>query len=124
LTFISDEGVDIYAFILEIHDFLHLPPLEPTNTKRMGVGFLGLVHDVIAVLPLDDLKAVFDKTETRKYFKTLVTAIHSLFVVSTDSVYLTYVCCCLYYLHTSLQIVVINALLLPTERGGHCQNVA
>jgi hypothetical protein len=86
LKFINDEGVDVYAFILEIHDFLHLPPLEPTNTTPMGVGFLGLIHDVIAVFPLDDFKAVFDKTEIRKYFKTLVTAVHSLFVVSTDSV--------------------------------------
>ena len=124
MKFINDEGVDVYELILEIHDFLDLPPLEPTSTTRVGVGFLGLIHDVIAVLPLDDFKAVLDKTEIGKYFKTLVTAIHPLVVVSMDSVYLTYVSCCLCYVQTAVRILVINSLLLPTERGGNCQNVA
>jgi hypothetical protein len=70
----------------------------------MGVGIHGLVNDMIAVLPLDDLKALFDKTETRKYFKAVVTAIHSpVFMVSIPCVYLTYVCCCcFFYVQTSV----------------------
>ena len=89
----------------------------------MGVGIHGLVDDVIAVLPFDDLKALFDKTETRKYFKAMFTAIHSpAFMVSIYCVHLTYVCscCCLFYVQTSVLILMINALLLPTEHGGHC----
>jgi hypothetical protein len=34
---------------------------------------MGLIHDVIAVLPLDDLKVLLDvKMETRVYIRTLV----------------------------------------------------
>jgi hypothetical protein len=48
------------------------------NTTRKGVGFLGLIEDVIAVLPLDELKALYEKeTEIRECFQTLYTAIQS-----------------------------------------------
>ena len=44
----------------------------------MGVGIYGLIDDVVAVLPLDDWTALFEKKmETKEFFKTLVTAIHS-----------------------------------------------
>jgi hypothetical protein len=104
LKFISDQGVDIYAFILEVYDFLGLPPFQPTNTTCMGVGIYGLIDDVVAVLPVDDLKALFYmKMETREYLKTVVTTIHSpVFVVSIHCVYLNFVGCCLCYAHTSV----------------------
>ena len=42
----------------------------------MGVGIYGLIHDVIAVLPLDDMTVLLDKKlETREFFKTLLTVI-------------------------------------------------
>jgi hypothetical protein len=86
VKFINDQGVDVYAIINEIHDILGYPPYEPTNTTRVGVGIYGLIDDVIAVLPVDDLKAYFDeKMETREYFKTVVTALKypvRVFVVS------------------------------------------
>jgi hypothetical protein len=73
VKFINDQGVDVYAIINEIHDILGYPPYEPTNTTRMGVGFYGLIDDVITVLPFDDLAALLDKKlETREFFKTLV----------------------------------------------------
>jgi hypothetical protein len=104
LKFITDEGVDVYAFILEIRDILGLPPFEPTNTTRMGVGIYGLIDDVFAVFPLNDLKVLFDKKmETRGYFKTLFTAFKSpVFVVSIHCVYLNFVTCCLCYIHNSV----------------------
>jgi hypothetical protein len=104
LKFINEYGVDVYEIIKEIHDILGLPPIQPTKTVRWGVGINGLIDDVIAVLPLDDLKALFEKKmETREYFKTLLTAIHSPeFLVSIHCVYLTYVSCCLCYVHTSV----------------------
>jgi hypothetical protein len=44
----------------------------------MGVGIYGFVDDVVAVLPLDDWMTFLDKKmETKEFFKTLVTAIHS-----------------------------------------------
>ena len=83
MKFITDEGVDVYAIITEVYDILDLPPFQPTNTTRMGVGIYGFIDDVTAVLPLDDLKALFDKKmETREYFKILVTTLRSpVFVV-------------------------------------------
>ena len=54
----------------------------------MGVGIYGLIDDVIAVLPLHELKTLFEKkVETREYFKALVTVIHSpVFMVSIKCV--------------------------------------
>jgi hypothetical protein len=126
LKFINNQGVDIYAIINEIHDILERHPFQPTNTTRMGVGIYGLIDDVFAVLPLDDLKALFDKKlETREYFKNMVTCLKSpVFVVSIHCVYLIYVSCCLCYVHTSVRIIVMNALILPTEHGEHCANLA
>ena len=95
--FITDEGVDFYVIINEIRDILHLPPFQPTYTTRTGVGIYGFVDDVIAVLPLDDMKALFDKkTETREYFKILATVLKSpVFVVSIHCFYMNFVSCCL-----------------------------
>jgi hypothetical protein len=69
----------------------------------MGVGIYGLIEDVIAVLPLNDLEALFEvKMETREYFKALVTCIRSpVFMVSIQCVYLPNVSYCLIHLHTS-----------------------
>jgi hypothetical protein len=89
LKFINDHGVDVYAIINEIHDILGMPPFHPTNTTRVGVGIRGFIDDVIAVLPLDDLTALFDKKmETSKDFKALITVIHSsVIMVNIHSVY-------------------------------------
>jgi hypothetical protein len=69
----------------------------------MGVGIYGLIDDVIADIPLDDLKALSDKEmEIREYFKTLIAALKSpAFVVSIHCVYLN-VSCCLCYVHSSV----------------------
>jgi len=78
LKHISGNGVDIYAFILEIYDILGLPPFQPSNTTCKGVGIYGLIDDVFAVLPLNDLKELYyKKIETREYFKAVVTFIQS-----------------------------------------------
>jgi hypothetical protein len=104
LKFINDHGVDVYAVINEIHYILGLPPYLPTNTTRMRTGIYGLIDDVFAVLPLDDMKALFYmKMETREYFKAIVTTIHTpVFVVRIHCVHFTFVSCCLCYVHTSV----------------------
>jgi hypothetical protein len=70
----------------------------------MGVGIYGLIDDVFAVLPVDDLKELFYmKMDTREYFKTVVTNIQTpVFVVSIHCVYLNFVGCCLCYAQTSV----------------------
>jgi len=69
----------------------------------MGVGIVGLIDDVIAALPLEDLAALLDKKmETGEFFKTLVQAIHfPVFWVNIHFVYLN-VSCCLCYAHISV----------------------
>jgi hypothetical protein len=79
LQFINNRGVDVYVIIKNIHDTLGYPPFEPTNTTRSGVGFRGLIYDVIAAFPLNELKALVEKKmETREYFKILVTVYKTL----------------------------------------------
>jgi hypothetical protein len=78
LKFINDQVVDVYAIIKGIHDILERHPFQPTNTTRMSVGIYGLIDDVVAVLPINELKTLFDKKmKTSKDFRTMVTAIHS-----------------------------------------------
>ena len=85
----NDQGVDGYAILNEIRDFFDYPPFQPTNTARTGVGIYGLIDDEIAVLPLNNLTAFVQKeTETREFFRTLVTAFHSPeFTVNIHCVY-------------------------------------
>ncbi|GFG28203.1 hypothetical protein Cfor_06522, partial [Coptotermes formosanus] len=78
VRFINELGVDVYAIINKIHEILGLPPFEPKKDIRRGVGINGLIDDVIAVLPLEDLRALFDrKLETSEDFRALVKAIQS-----------------------------------------------
>ena len=93
----------MYATFNEIRDFLGFPPFRPTNTTRTGEGITGFIEDVIAVLPLEGLTALFDiKMETRELLKTLVRAIQSsVLMVNIHWVYL-HVSCCLFYVHTSV----------------------
>jgi len=104
LKYINDDGVDVYAIITEIHDKLGLPPFIPTNTTRMGVGIYGLMDDMKAKLPINELKVLLErKMETREYVKALVTAIRSpVIVVSIQCVYLPFVSCQLSYVHISV----------------------
>jgi hypothetical protein len=64
----------------------------------MGVGFYGLVKDVMALIPLDELTALLDKKlETRELFTSLLTAIRSLdIMVNIHCVYLNISCCLCY----------------------------
>ena len=101
---IDEHVVDLYAIVKEIYDVLGLPPFIPTNTTHTGVGIYGLIDDVIAVLPLDDLKTLYHvKMETREYFKAVVTYIKSpVFMVSIQCVYLSNVSCFLCHVHISV----------------------
>jgi hypothetical protein len=50
----------------------------PGKHIRRGVGISGLIDDIIAVLPIDDLKALFDKKlETSEAFKAFYETIQS-----------------------------------------------
>jgi hypothetical protein len=50
----------------------------PGKHTPRGVGISGLIDDIIAVLPIDDLKALFDeKLETSEAFKAFYETIQS-----------------------------------------------
>jgi hypothetical protein len=104
VKFFTDLGVDVNTIINTIHEFLGLPPYQPKHSTRRGVGFSGLIEDIIAILPVDELKALFDeKIQTSPEFQALIAGIQSPeFAVSIRCVYLSYVSCCLGYVHTSV----------------------
>ena len=113
MKFLNGLGVDVYTIINQIHDFLGFPPfppsppfppLQPRHSTRRGVGISGLLQDLLDVLPLEELKALFDsKLQTSEYFKAFVEGIQSEeFAVSIHCIYLSYDSCCLWYVHTSV----------------------
>jgi hypothetical protein len=93
LKYIDDNGVDVYGIVNKIHDILGYPPFQPTNSTRTGVGINGLKYDVIAALPLKDMKElVYKKLETNEIYKALVTAIQTPeFKVSIHCAYPSYI---------------------------------
>jgi hypothetical protein len=61
-----------------IHEVIGLPPYAVRKNTRRGVGINGLIDDVIAVLPIDELKALFEeKLKTSEDFKVFIEAIRS-----------------------------------------------
>jgi hypothetical protein len=78
INFLNDRGIDVAEILNQIHEILGLPPYPRSKNTRRGEGVSGLINDVIAVLPTEELKALFDKKlETSKDFKDLVEAIQS-----------------------------------------------
>ena len=110
----------------EIHDILGYPTFQPTNNTRTGVGINGFIDDMIVVMHLDDMKTLFNKKmENNEHYMALVTLIQTPeFMVSIHCVYLSYISCCFWYVHISVPIVVMTALLLPTDVYGHYANLA
>ena len=84
----------------------------------MGFGIYGLMDDVFALLPLEDLKTLFHtKMETREYIRTIVTTIYSpVFVVSIHYVYINCVACCLCYAHTSKYVNSCDECITSSHR--------
>ncbi|KAJ4440685.1 hypothetical protein ANN_08833 [Periplaneta americana] len=79
-NFLKEHGLDVVDYINEIHSIIGLPPFVPPSRRhaRRGVGINGLIDDVIAILPVDELKALFqEKLETSPDFKALYDAIRS-----------------------------------------------
>jgi hypothetical protein len=102
LKFAFDHGVDVYAALNTIHEILDLPPYVPKHSTRRGVGINGLIDDILAILPVDALKTLYDyKVQNSPDFKELDDAIHGPeFAVSIHCFYLSQVSCCLWYVHT------------------------
>jgi len=77
IGFLSEHGLDATEFINTLHTLIGLEPYTGgQKSTRRGVGINGLIDDIIAILPIDDLKALFDeKLTTSTDFKDLYDAI-------------------------------------------------
>jgi hypothetical protein len=75
---VADLGVDVHTIIDQVHEILGLPPYPKSKTTRRGKGINGLIDDVIAALPIDELQELFEKKkETSPDFQAFLKAIQS-----------------------------------------------
>lgn len=78
IKIVEDLGVDVNSIINLIHEVIGLPPYAVRKNTRRGVGINGLINDLIAILPVDDLKALFEeKQKSSPDFKALIDVIQS-----------------------------------------------
>ena len=76
ISFLKDHGLDATEFLNTIHAIIGLDPFGGARSAAKGTGVNGLIDDIIAILPIDDLKALFDeKLESSPDFKALYDAI-------------------------------------------------
>ncbi|XP_046402856.1 uncharacterized protein LOC124168644 isoform X4 [Ischnura elegans] len=55
VDYIYKAGVDIYAYINLVHDILGLPHIKPPLSRRQSRTLLGMIDEILAVLPLQDM---------------------------------------------------------------------
>lgn len=58
-AFLDQAGLDVYRIIDKVHEILNLPPFEHFATRRITGGLAGLVADVKALLPLEELEKLY-----------------------------------------------------------------
>ncbi|XP_047109029.1 uncharacterized protein LOC124777612 [Schistocerca piceifrons] len=78
LNYLQESGLDVYKYVNALHDFLGLPQLPPPSKLRHTRSIRSMVDEILAILPLDELRALFDeKLETSPDFKELYDRIRS-----------------------------------------------
>ncbi|XP_049774591.1 uncharacterized protein LOC126162248 isoform X14 [Schistocerca cancellata] len=78
LNYLQESGLDVYKYVNILHDFLGLPQLTPPSKLRHTRSIRSMVDEILAILPLDELRALFDeKLETSPDFKELYDRIRS-----------------------------------------------
>jgi hypothetical protein len=90
-------GIDVNAIINLIHEIIGLPEYAAHKNTRRGVGINGLIDDVLAILPIHELHALFEeKLNSSPDFKALIEAIQSPeFKVNFQNLNLDYKSCCI-----------------------------
>uniref|UniRef100_A0A182Q2Q9 Protein G12 n=1 Tax=Anopheles farauti TaxID=69004 RepID=A0A182Q2Q9_9DIPT len=72
LNYLEAAGVPAYDSLNSVADFLGLTPLKPSVRSLRSGGLNGLLEEAIALLPLDELEALFQKKlQTSAEFKAL-----------------------------------------------------
>ncbi|XP_046608175.1 uncharacterized protein LOC124299206 [Neodiprion virginianus] len=82
LDYLNSAGLDVYTYVNLLHSWLGLDELEVPSTRlvssRITGGIAGLFADIIAVLPVDEIKALYyEKLESSTDFASLVTLLGS-----------------------------------------------
>ncbi|XP_044014435.1 uncharacterized protein LOC122856717 [Aphidius gifuensis] len=73
LQYLDESGVDVYDLINELHLYVGLPQYVPSRRfVKSGYGVSGLLKDVLNVIPINDVKALYyEKVETDQQFAYL-----------------------------------------------------
>ncbi|XP_046586389.1 uncharacterized protein LOC107224698 [Neodiprion lecontei] len=82
LDYLNSAGLDVYTYVNLLHSWLGLDELEVPSTRlvssRITGGVAGLLADIIAVLPTDEIKALYyEKLESSEDFAELVSLLGS-----------------------------------------------
>ncbi|XP_044587711.1 uncharacterized protein LOC123267223 [Cotesia glomerata] len=80
--YLHESGLDVYHLVNMLHDFLGLPHLTPPSSLKLKSvatnGVAGLIAEIKALLPLEDIKAMYyHKLETSVHFKQLIERLRS-----------------------------------------------
>ncbi|GLV33850.1 uncharacterized protein CBL_11266 [Carabus blaptoides fortunei] len=63
LNYLQGSGLNVYYYLSKLHEILGLPEFVPVRVHiRRGAGVRGLIDDIKAILPTDEIKALFYKT--------------------------------------------------------------
>ncbi|XP_068082098.1 uncharacterized protein [Anabrus simplex] len=77
LNFLVDHGLDAYAFLNRIHDFLGLPHVNPVRSRHTR-SIRNLIDDIKALLPIEKIRALYhEKMESSPDFKNLYDTLSS-----------------------------------------------
>lgn len=81
-AYLDESGLDIYGMVNKLHEIIGLPPIVLIEKTRPSAqitgGIAGLWQDIKAVLPIEDIKALYhEKLETSPAFAELVNRLSS-----------------------------------------------
>lgn len=78
LDYTQAAGLDVYKWVDLIHTVIGLEPLTRSTSVRNGKGIAGLIDDVLALVPREELKALYlEKLETSPEFAEFAAQVNS-----------------------------------------------
>ncbi|XP_011299770.1 uncharacterized protein [Fopius arisanus] len=88
--YLDQSGLEIYDLVNELHKLIGLPNIKPDlMARKITGGVSGLIDDIIAILPVDKIKALYhEKLEKSPEFKNLIERLRSpKFQVVVDTLF-------------------------------------
>lgn len=76
MKYLQNNGLNVYYYIQQLHDFLGLPIFEPkfiSNKQKRGTGLRGMLDEIESILPVQEIEKLYnDKLENSPAFKNLI----------------------------------------------------